>query len=94
MIKKYKSVTNRYFKKEEHLYFVGETDEIKAVYNSMLRAYGKEVSNLCPMFCDRPRFSAWKSVHAICVNVTTGYFQVVSSDTIMLLIVQGDIKEA
>lgn len=85
---------NKYDEYESiYIYYVGRTDEIKAVYNSMLRAYGKEVSDLCPMFCDRPQFSAWNSVYAICVNVEEKYFQIVNSDTIMLMIIEGSIEE-
>lgn len=93
-MKKYEENVNNYFEdKSNCIYYVAETATIKSIYKSMRKAWGREVTNLCPMFCDFPKFSADKSVYAICVDVEEGYFQIVNSDTIMLMILENTIEE-
>ncbi len=85
MIKKYE------IKNENNIYFVGETNEIKAMFKSIRRAYDKGNTELFPYF-RIAKFSDSKSCYAIEIDEEMNVY-VRSSDTMMALILNHGAKE-
>lgn len=82
-MKKFKGVRNN------SIYYVGTTEDIKALYKSIKRS---ETTDLIPMFCEQPKFNMNKNIYALCIDENQ-YFYIVSSDTMLRLIIEEDIKE-
>lgn len=94
-MKKYALVTDNVDFPEmcrESLYYVSTTAEIKAVFNSIYRGIMKSNTDLMMLFSEKPIFNAQKQVYAICVN-DNRYVYIINSDTMLSLIVSGDVKE-
>lgn len=72
---------------EENTYtlFVGEAQEVKAVYRSMYKAWNRNVTNYYNAFCGFPKFNGEKC-YGLLINDTEMHFHVVSSDTALRLI--------
>ena len=85
-IKVYESINSN------SMYYVGATINIKAIYKSIARCKSSNTS-LAPAYCDAPVFSSRKSVYGLAVNYDENTFQIVNSDTIMSMILHGDINE-
>lgn len=83
MIKKYYGVNE----KEE--YYVGATEDIKAMYKSIAR---NESSGIIPLFCENAKFSISRQVYALCIS-DSGFVYVVDSDTMLSLILSGDVVQ-
>lgn len=82
----------------ETLYFVAHRDEVKTLYKSILRASRKGNTELIPAYRDFPIFSPEKQVYALAVDLydgrnRLGWFQIVNSDTMLHLIMDGDVVE-
>ena len=52
----------------------------------------KSNTDLMMLFSEKPIFNAEKQVYAICVN-DNRYVYIINSDTMLSLIVSGDVKE-
>lgn len=75
---------------EGDIYYVGSTADIKAMYKSIARNQNTDIR---PLFCEAPKFSESRLVYAICID-KDGWMTVVNSDTMMLLILAGDVIPA
>ena len=73
-------------------YYVGTTTEIKTLYKSIIKSSAKGNCNLCPGFCDFPRFSPSREIYALSIDCD-GYVTVLNSDTMLSLIVSGYVRE-
>lgn len=73
------------------MYYVGETLEIKRMYSALRKAIHKGNTNLMFLFAGMPRFNPDKQTYAICIE--DGFIFTVNSDTMLSLIVSGDVKE-
>lgn len=83
----------RYFDScTESTYLVGEATEIKALYKSITRAAKNGNTGLCPRFLDFPVFNENRRIYALCVDFA-GYVTVINSDTMLSLILSGDVSE-
>ena len=76
----------------ESTYFVGSTTTIKALYKSIDRASKKGNTGMCPLFFDFPCFRESKMVYALCVD-HNGFMTVINSDTMLSMIVSGEVTE-
>lgn len=56
--------------------FVGEPEEIKALYKSMETAFNKDKSNFCPMYCNSPKFDPRK-MYGLVVD-ENGFFYIIN----------------
>lgn len=70
--------------------YIGYADDIKATYKSIVRAFNKYNTNLCPIFCNTPRFV--KSMYGLIVNEKSNSFYVVNSDTALRLLYEEILK--
>lgn len=61
-------------------YFIGNTDEIKALYKSFTRGN----IDLFPLFKNFPRFDPYKSFYGLCIDWDNGYFMAVSFENAMM----------
>lgn len=75
---------------EDSMYYVGSTANIKAMYKSIARNRNTEIS---PMFCEAPKFSESRQVYALCID-KDNWMTVVNSDTMLSLILAGDVIPA
>lgn len=73
------------------VYYVGETLEIKRMYSALRKAINKGNTNLMFLFVEKAVFNSDKQTYAICIE--DGFILVVNSDTMLSLIVSGDVKE-
>lgn len=75
---------------ENMIYYIGNTDEISAMYKSMSRAaYKGGRTDLYPRFADPPKFAEWRRVYALCID-ENGYFTIVNSDLMLSLLLSCD----
>ena len=81
-VKKYKDVET------DELYYVGATSDIKAIYKSIRR---NKCTNLCPMFCESPKFSELKTTYALCIS--DNYITIINSDTMLSMIIDELVEE-
>lgn len=88
MIRKYENVNPNL---TYSMYYVGETLEIKRMYSALRKAIRKGDTNLMFLFAGNPRFNPDKQIYAICIE--DGFIFTVDSDTMLSLIVSGDVKE-
>lgn len=84
-MKKYMGISES---NEGAVYFVGERDEIKAIYKSIAR-HGENVG---PLYSGNPLFSPYKYVYCICIDVD-GWVTIITSDAFALMLVNGEIEE-
>lgn len=73
---------------EGSVYFIGETDEIKAIYKSIAR-HGENVG---PLYSGNPLFSPYKYVYGVCIDID-GWMMIITSDDFALMLVNGEIEE-
>ena len=73
------------------VYYVGETLEIKRMYSALRKAIWKGNTNLMFLFVEKAVFNPDKQTYAICIE--DGFIFTVNSDTMLSLIVSGDVKE-
>jgi hypothetical protein len=73
---------------EGSVYFIGKTDEIKALYKSISR-HG---DNIGPLYNGNTLFSPYKYVYCICIDVD-GWMTITTSDDFALMLVNGEIEE-
>lgn len=83
-MKKYMGISES---NEGSVYFVGERDEIKAIYKSIAR-HGENVG---PLYSGNPLFSPHKYVYCICIDVD-GWMTITTSDVFALMLVKGEIE--
>lgn len=74
----------------KNIYVVGETQEIKAIFSSIVRA--KE-TYLVALYSEHPRFNTDKQIYAICIEPVAKWFYIVNSDSIMSMIVHNELSE-
>lgn len=92
-IKKYytsQEVYNEFEGAEDSIYYVGSTADIKAMYKSIARNQNTDIR---PYFCDAPKFSESRQIYALCID-KDGWMTVVNSDTMLSLILAGDVIPA
>ena len=77
----------KYQNKENEMFYLAEKREIKAIYNSIARA--KNIS-IWPMSCDEPTLT--KDVYALHIDKSNCMW-VINPETMLLLILKGDVKE-
>ena len=79
---------------ERETFYIGNTDEIRAMYKSMSRAaYKGGRTDLYPRFADPPKFSDWRRCYGLCID-EEGYFTIVNSDLLLSLLLEcNKIKE-
>lgn len=84
----------RYSDKENNLYIVGSTDEIKATYKAICRhnTWDCWQTHIEPEFLDFPEFSEGKKIYGLCIDENFK-MTVVNSDTLLDLIIKDEIKE-
>ena len=71
---------------ERETFYIGNTDEIRAMYKSMSRAaYKGGRTDLYPRFDDPPKFAEWRRCYGLCID-QDGYFTIVNSDLILSLL--------
>lgn len=80
----------KYIDKEENIFIVGDTMEIKAIFGSIVRA--KE-TDLVALYSEHPRFNTDKQIYAICIEPVAKWFYIVNSDSIMSMIVHNELSE-
>ena len=76
----------------QSVYYVGETEEIQRVYRAIRKAGIKGSHNWMQAFPGNPIFNPNKAVYAIRIE-SNCLVSVVNSDTMLSLIVSGDVKE-
>ena len=86
MIKKY------YRESLPTTFYVGETEEIKRIFRSVRKAIMKENSDMMLLFPGMPVFNPNKATYAISIELNR-FVSVVNSDTMLSLIVSGDVQE-
>ena len=63
--------------------FAGSASEIKALYNSMYRAWEKCSTNLMPIFSDKAKFNMKKRLYGVIVNYTEKTFCVINGESVL-----------
>ena len=90
-IKKYRTSDREYNLSEgevDSTYYVGATLDIKAIYKSIAR---NKNTDIFPLFVEKPIF-ADRYIYGICIDKDYA-MTVVNSDTILAMILEGDIVE-
>ena len=70
---------------EFYILYVGEAQEVKTVYRSMLKAWLRGATNFSNAYCDFPKFN-YSRCYGLLINETEMTFHVVSSDTALRMI--------
>lgn len=70
-------------------FFVGETQEIRAIYKSIAR---NKNTTITPVFSGTPKFSENKQVYVIHVDMI-GWMTLLTSDDFALMVLEGKLKE-
>lgn len=65
-------------------YYVGKTADIKAMYKSIAR---NKSTDMCPLFCDFPKFSEYRQVYALCID-ENNYITIINSDTMLAILLE------
>lgn len=73
---------------------VGTTEEIKAVYGSIYRAWENGKTWMIPTFEEKARFSANKNTYAIMFTETETniQFEVITSDCLCRMLLDGSLQ--
>lgn len=93
VIKKYitsEEVYNSTEGAEDSVFYVGSREAIKAMYKSISR---NQNTGIRPLFCEAPKFSELRQVYALCID-KDGWLTIVNSDTMLSLILAGDVTPA
>lgn len=68
--------------------FVGEAHEIKELYKRL-----EKRGNLRPLYAEFPRFNE-ERLYGLYIDLETRYFQVASSDTVLRMLLDGELGGA
>lgn len=83
----------KYFREDlPSVFYVGKTEEIKRIYRSIRNAILRENTDMMLVFPGIPAYNPNKEVYAICIELNR-FVYIVNSDTMLSLIVSGDVKE-
>lgn len=77
------------FGADDAVYYVGQTSEVKSMYKSIVR---NRVTDIIPLFADAPVFSTQKRAYALKIS-SGNMMSVLSPDTMLALIADGDVTE-
>lgn len=93
-MKKFNIDHSEYWGEDEGVFtlYVGRTEDIKAVYKSLMRNARNErsTSKLCPVFTDPARFSVSKYMYGLEIK-PNGNFCVLSSDAVLATLMECGI---
>lgn len=95
-IKKYITSSEAYNRTEgmdDSIYYVGSAADIKAMYKSIVRKWRKNRTDICPLYDGTPKFDGRKQVYALRISKDS-LMTVVNSDTMLSLILAGDVIPA
>lgn len=82
-------MTKKYFSNQSNnVVLIGDTKEIKAIYNSIYRAWEKGKTDLTPLFEGKPLFSSNKFVYGIEFG-EDGFFTIITSDAFAQMLLDG-----
>lgn len=83
----------KYFREDfPSVFYVGKTEEIKRIYRSIRNAILRENTDMMLLFPGMPVFNPNKATYAISIELNR-FVSVVNSDTMLSLIVSGDVQE-
>lgn len=87
-IKKYKSSKLAVeLSNEDSTFYVGETDDIKRMYEIALNN-----GDATPLFSETPKFSDNKQIYCLEID-KDNYMVVINSDTFLMMLLEGYVEE-